>query len=127
MDTSLPLIFRIFQILIPTFAVIVLCTGLCKCFIKRKRERRELAEASARAVEPPQSVYVIPHPQTDQQQLGHLHYRLPEHYTPPPLYNEIMKPEIPNEPPPSYTESIGTPFVSSEPGRITSSCPPLPQ
>ncbi|KAK3552918.1 hypothetical protein QTP86_028575 [Hemibagrus guttatus] len=131
MDTQLPMIFRVFQIMIPTFAVIILCTGLCKCYLhslRRSRERRQLAEASARAQEPPSSVYIIPCSQSEEQQSRRPCYSLAQEYAPPPPYSElVVKPDYPHGPPPSYTESVGLAFISSNPDRVVPSTPVPPQ
>ncbi|KAB5553622.1 hypothetical protein PHYPO_G00040750 [Pangasianodon hypophthalmus] len=125
MSPSVPAIFRVFQIFIPTFAVIIFCTGLCKCFLqsrRRRQEERQLARATARAREHPRSVYIIPFSPSDDHQHGPPCYSLAEEYTPPPAYHELVKPDYCCDPPPSYTESF-SPTFSSNSGDITPSCP----
>ncbi|GAA6085659.1 transmembrane protein 92 [Tachysurus ichikawai] len=128
MDSSLPLVFRVFQIIIPTFAVLILCTGICKCCVqsRRRQERRQLAEASARAQEPPPSVYVIPCSPPEEERSGPQHYSLAQQYAPPPYSEFAVKPDFPHDPPPSYTESLSPAFISYNPDRIDPSSPALP-
>ncbi|TSQ23965.1 hypothetical protein Baya_11532 [Bagarius yarrelli] len=119
------------RILIPTIAVIILCTGLCRCFLhsrRRRQEQRQLAEATARAQEPPSSVYIIPFSRPEEQQSGPMRYGLAPEYAAPPPYSELTaKPDYPHDPPPAYTDYISPPYVFSDPDRITTSCPPRPQ
>ncbi|MCJ8739012.1 hypothetical protein PDJAM_G00042200 [Pangasius djambal] len=125
---SVPTIFRVFQIFIPTFAVIIFCTGLCKCFLqhrRRRQEQRQLARAAAHAQEPSRSVYIIPFSPSDDQQHRPPCYSLAGEYTPPPAYNELVKPDFPCDPPPSYTESISPTFFSSHSDGTTPSCPTM--
>ncbi|XP_053370024.1 uncharacterized protein LOC128544089 [Clarias gariepinus] len=127
------MIFLIFQIIIPTLGVIIICLALCKCFYecwKPREHRRQLAQASAHTLEPPPSVYIIPVSQAQEQRHRPTQpqYNLPQQYPPPPAYNQLMpKPDFPSVPPPAYTEVIGSPINPSAPGQITPSRPPLPQ
>ncbi|XP_062841057.1 uncharacterized protein si:dkey-283b1.6 [Trichomycterus rosablanca] len=107
MDFSLPIEFRIFQILVPVIFVLFGCIGLCNALRKYRQKRRERAEAAQAQGRP--SVFVIPSSPP-----------LQEPHTPsygaPPTYSEVRhKPDftIPHHPPPSYSESVSSPYFSS--------------
>ncbi|KAM9457731.1 uncharacterized protein Hap1MRO34_018871 [Clarias gariepinus] len=128
---SPPPFFRIFKIVFPIIFGIIFCIILCRCFFtcrKTGEDRRQLAQASARALEPPPAVYTIPVLRPQVQRHRPPRYNLPQQCPPPPAYIELMpKPDFPSVPPPAYTEVIGSPVNPSAPGQITPSCPPLPQ
>ncbi|KAF4093158.1 hypothetical protein AMELA_G00029050 [Ameiurus melas] len=126
MDNSFPLIFRVFKFVIPAFTVIIFCTALCKCLQRKRQRQRQQAAVLACAQEPQSSVYIIPYSPSEEQPTSppQHRYNTAEQYAPPPPYNELMaKDDFPREPPPAYTESDSSLFISSDPDRISPSCP----